>query len=59
MWSTIVKSTKFICPVTDTEATMIAAGRIFVQSSLKGGGKTKWIGCIDHLLQLLTKKSIF
>ena len=30
--------------VTDTEPTMIAAGRIFVQRSLKGGGKTKWLG---------------
>jgi len=43
--------------VTDTELTMIAAGRIFVQQSLKGGGKTKRLGCIDHLLQLVTQKA--
>ena len=43
--------------VTDTEPTMIAAGRIFVQQSLKGGGKAKWLGCIDHLLQLVTRKT--
>jgi len=44
---------------TDTEATMIAAGRIFVQRSLKEVGTTKWLGCIDHLLQLLTRKAFF
>ena len=43
--------------VTDTEHTMIAAGRIFVQRSLKGGRKTKWLGCIDHLLQLVTREA--
>ena len=30
--------------VTDTEATMIAAGRLFVERSLQAGGKTKWLG---------------
>jgi len=43
--------------VTDTEPTMIAAGRIYVQGSLKEGGKSKWLGCIDHLLQLVTHKA--
>jgi len=43
--------------VTDTEATMIAAGRLFIERSLQAGGKTKWLGCIDHLLQLVTKKA--
>ena len=43
--------------VLDTEPTMIAAGPIFVQRSLKVGGKTKWLGCIDHLLQLVIKKA--
>jgi len=43
--------------VTDTEAIMIATGRIFVQSSLKGGTRTKWLGCIDNLLQLVTRKA--
>ena len=46
-----------IAVVTDTEATMIAAGRLFVERSLQEGGKTKWLGCIDHLLQLVTKKA--
>ena len=36
---------------------MIAAGRLFVERSLQEGGKTKWLGCIDHLLQLVTKKT--
>jgi hypothetical protein len=40
--------------VTYTEPTMIAAGRIFVQWSLKEGGRTKWLGCIENLLQLVT-----
>jgi len=43
--------------VTDTESTMIAAGQIFVQQSLKEGGTTKWLGCIDHFLQLVTQKA--
>jgi len=42
--------------VTDTEPNMIAAGLIFVQWSLKEGGITKWLGCIDNLLQLVTLK---
>jgi hypothetical protein len=36
---------------------MIAAGRLFVSRSLAEGGETKWLGCIDHLLQLVTKKA--
>jgi hypothetical protein len=43
--------------VTDTEATMIAAGRLFVSKSVEEGGTTKWISCIDQLLQLVTKKA--
>jgi hypothetical protein len=46
-----------VAVVTDTEATMIAAGHLFVERSLQEGGKTKWLGCIDHLLQLVTKKA--
>jgi hypothetical protein len=46
-----------VAVVTDTEATMIAAGHLFVERSLQEGGETKWLGCIDHLLQLVTKKS--
>ena len=45
------------CPCISTEPTMIAEGRIFVERSLKGGGKTKWLGCIDHLLQLVNKNA--
>jgi hypothetical protein len=30
---------------------------MFVERSLEEGGKTKWLGCIDHLLQLVTKKA--
>jgi hypothetical protein len=46
-----------VAVVTDTEATMIAAGQLFVERSLGEGGDTKWLGCIDHLLQLVTKKA--
>lgn len=46
---------KAIAVVTDTEATMVAAGRLFVSNSITQGGRTKWIGCIDHLVQLCTK----
>ena len=40
--------------VTDTEATMIAAGRMMVENAERRGGVTKWHGCIDHLLELVT-----
>ena len=43
------------CIVTDTEATMIAAGRLFKENSIAGGGRTSWHGCIDHKLELVTK----
>jgi len=67
MWSIIVKKTNLVCPVyheavsviTDTDPTTIKARWIFVQWSLKGGGSAKWLGCIDHLLRLVTRKSIF
>jgi hypothetical protein len=44
-----------IAVVTDTESTMIAAGRLFISNSEAQGGRTKWLGCIDHLVQLCTK----
>jgi len=50
---------KAISVVTDTEATMIAAGCHFVERSLQEDGKMKWLGCIDHLLQLVIKISLF
>jgi hypothetical protein len=40
--------------VTDTEATMVAAGRLFVEHSARAMGTTKWHGCVDHLLELVT-----
>jgi hypothetical protein len=43
------------CVVTDTESTMIAAGRIFKEKSSEAGGSTAWHGCIDHKLELVTK----
>ena len=46
-----------VAVVTDTENTMVAAGRLFVQHSAEANGSTKWLGCIDHLLQLVTKKA--
>ncbi len=49
--------TEAVAVVTDTEATMIAAGQLFVSKSVEEGGTTKWIGCIDHLLQLVTRKA--
>jgi hypothetical protein len=43
-----------VAMVTDTEATMISAGRIFVSNSIEQGGATNWHGCVDHLLELVT-----
>jgi hypothetical protein len=42
------------CVVTDTEATMVAAGRLFVENAENRNGKAKWHGCIDHLVELVT-----
>jgi hypothetical protein len=36
---------------------MISAGRLFVSRSIASGGRTKWLGCINHLLQLVTRKA--
>lgn len=43
-----------VAVVTDTEATMISAGRKFVENSARNGGASKWHGCVDHLLELVT-----
>jgi hypothetical protein len=43
------------CAVTDTKSTMIAAGHLFKEKSSQHGGNTSWHGCIDHLLELVTK----
>jgi hypothetical protein len=40
--------------VTDTEATMVSAGRMMVENAEQRGGVTKCHGCIDHLLELVT-----
>jgi hypothetical protein len=45
---------EMVAMVTDTEATMISAGRKFVENSARVAGRTKWHGCIDHLLELVT-----
>jgi hypothetical protein len=50
-----VRYCQLTCVVTDTEATMIAAGRIFKEKSSQAGGSTAWHGCIDHKLELVTK----
>jgi hypothetical protein len=36
---------------------MVVAGCLFVSNSVAPAGKTKWMGCIDHLVQLCTKIS--
>jgi hypothetical protein len=46
---------KAVAVVTDTEATMVAAGCLFVSNSVAHGGKTKWMGCIDRIAHLCTK----
>jgi hypothetical protein len=43
-----------VAVVTGTEATMISTGWIFVLNSSEQGGVTKWYGCVDHLLELVT-----
>jgi hypothetical protein len=39
--------------VTDTEESIIAAGRMMVRNAEQRGGVIKWHGCIDHLLELV------
>jgi hypothetical protein len=50
-----VAYSQLTCVVTDTESTMVAAGRLFKQKSLEEGGSTVWHGCVDHKLELVTK----
>jgi len=33
---------------------MVAAGRKFIEHSEEQNGRTKWHGCVDHLLELIT-----
>jgi hypothetical protein len=43
------------CIVTDTEATMVKAARIFATQAQERDEQLSWHGCIDHLLNLVTK----
>ncbi len=43
------------CIVTDTEATMVKAARIFASNAERAASQVSWHGCIDHLLNLITK----
>jgi hypothetical protein len=43
------------CIVTDTEATMVKAARIFSSKAQQAATEVTWHGCIDHLLNLITK----
>ena len=43
------------CIVTDTEATMVKAARIFASKAQQAASEVSWHGCIDHLLNLITK----
>ena len=55
IWSTVDLTCKFCSAVvTDTEATMCKAGRLFIDASHQNGGTTQWHGCIDHILELIT-----
>jgi hypothetical protein len=47
--------TQLTCVVTDTESTTVAAGHIYKEKSYKAGSTTAWHGCIDHMLELITK----
>jgi hypothetical protein len=41
--------------VTDTESIMVEAGRLFKQKCSGAGGTTAWHGCINKMLELITK----
>jgi hypothetical protein len=43
------------CIVTDTEATMVKAARMFCSNAEQASTTISWHGCIDHLLNLVTK----
>jgi hypothetical protein len=34
---------------------MVAAGQLLKQNSINVGGTTTWRGCVDHILELVTK----
>jgi hypothetical protein len=39
----------------DTKATMCKAGCFIIQRSRANSGTMQWHGCIDHILELITK----
>jgi hypothetical protein len=56
IWQTVDLHYRFCSAiVTDTEATMCKAGRLFVSASAQAGGSTQWHGCVVHILELITK----
>jgi hypothetical protein len=56
LWNTVNLDYKFCSAiVTDSEATMCKAGHLFVETSCQNGGTRQWHGCIDHILELITK----
>ncbi len=48
---------KMICIITDIEATMVKTGCLFKTRSQACDGQTQWHGCVDHILELATKKA--
>jgi len=43
-----------VAAVTDTESTMVAAGRLIQLSRASASGNTQWMGCMAHQLELVT-----
>ncbi len=52
-----IEYSNITCIVTDTEATMVKAARIFALHAQQAASEISWHGCIDHLLNLVTKLS--
>ncbi len=50
-----IEHSKITCVVTDTEATMVKAARIFARHAQQDGTEFSWHGCVDHVLNLVTK----
>jgi hypothetical protein len=56
IWHTVDLDYNFCSALmTDTKATMCKAGHLSIQCSRANGGTTQWHGCIDHILELITK----
>lgn len=50
-----INYTQLVCIVSDTEPTMVAAGRLFRENAKKDNATTSWHGCIDHIIELVTR----